>query len=128
MHSFAGYIIVFLGAGLGGALRHAVNVAALRLLSSSLPYGTLAVNIVGSLAVGLLAGWFAHKTDPGQLWRLFLIVGVLGGFTTFSAFSLELVLLYERGEFAAAALYALASVAISAAALFLGLFIVRQIA
>ena len=78
------YLIVFLGAGLGGALRHGVNVAALRLLGSGLPYGTLTVNIVGSLVMGLLTGYFALKADPGQMWRLFLTTGILGGFTTFS--------------------------------------------
>src|SRR3546814_18797125 len=72
VHSFSGYIFFFLGAGLGGALRHGVNGAALRLLGSGFPYGTLTVNIVGSLTIGVLAGWFAHKADPGQAWRLFL--------------------------------------------------------
>jgi fluoride ion exporter CrcB/FEX len=60
------YLIVFLGAGLGGALRHGVNVAALRLLGSGFPYGTLTVNIVGSFVMGLLTGYFALKADPGQ--------------------------------------------------------------
>jgi fluoride exporter len=127
MHPLSGYIIVFLGAGLGGALRHGVNVAAFRLLGSGFPYGTLAVNVLGSLVMGLLAGWFAHKADPGQSWRLFLTTGILGGFTTFSTFSLDAALLYERGAMGALALYVLASVAVSVAALFLGLFVVRQL-
>lgn len=122
------YLIVFLGAGLGGALRHGVNVAALRLLGSGFSYGTLTVNVVGSLVMGLLAGWFAHKVDPGQSWRLFLTTGILGGFTTFSAFSLDVALLYERGEPGMALFYVLASVVLSVAALFLGLLIVRQFA
>ena len=86
------------------------------------------MNIVGSLVMGLLAGWFALKVFPGQLWRLFLTTGILGGFTTFSAFSLEVALLYERGAMGATALYLLASVVGSVAALFLGMFIVRQFA
>ena len=113
---------------MGGALRHGVNVAALRLLGSGFPYGTLTVNITGSLMMGLLAGWFAHKFDPGQSWRLFLTTGILGGFTTFSAFSLDVALLHERGEPGMALLYVLASVVVSVAGLFLGLLSVRQLA
>jgi CrcB protein len=127
MHTLFGYIIVFLGAGLGGGLRHGVNIAALRLFGASFPYGTLTVNVAGSLIMGLLAGWFAIKADPGQAWRLFLTTGILGGFTTFSAFSLDVALLYERGTLRLTALYVLASVVMSIAALFAGLFIVRSI-
>ena len=115
------YLIVFVGAGIGGAARHGVNVAALRLLGFGFPYGTLAVNIAGSLVMGLLAGWFAHKGDPGQTWRLFLTTGILGGFTTFSTFSLDAALLYERGELGTAALYVAASVGLALAGLFVGL-------
>ena len=122
------YLICFLGAGIGGALRHGVNAATVRLLGFGFPYGTLTVNIVGSLVMGVLAGWFAHKADPGQSWRLFLTTGVLGGFTTFSAFSLDAALLYERGAMGMTALYVLASVGVSVVALFLGLFVVRQLA
>jgi CrcB protein len=121
------YLVVFVGAGLGGAMRHGVNVAAFRLLGPNYPFGTLTVNIVGSLIMGLLAGWFALRADPGQSWRLFLTTGVLGGFTTFSAFSLDTALLYERGELVATALYVLASVGLSVLGLFAGLFIMRQI-
>ena len=121
------YLIVFVGAGLGGALRHGVNVAALRVLGSGFPYGTLTVNIVGSLVMGLLTGSFALKADPGQTWRLFLTTGMLGGFTTFSAFSLDTALLYERGTLGLMALYVVASVVVSIAALFAGLSIMRQL-
>ena len=123
-----GFLVVFLGAGLGGSLRHGANLAAARLLGLGFPYGTLFVNVAGSLAMGLLAGWFALKADPGQAWRLFLTTGVLGGFTTFSAFSLDAALLWERGEAGAAALYVLASVGLSLGALFGGLALARQIA
>jgi CrcB protein len=121
------YLMVFLGAGLGGALRHGVNVAALRWLGMGFPYGTLIVNVVGSLAMGLLVGYFATKADPGQAWRLFLTTGVLGGFTTFSAFSLDVAFLYERGELAMTAVYVLASVGVSVAALFAGLLLMRTL-
>ena len=113
-------------AGIGGALRHGINVLALRLLSSGFPAGTLIVNIAGSLIMGLLIGWFAHRADSGQSWRLFLTTGILGGFTTFSTFSLDVVLLYERGQLWTAALYAAASVALAILSLFAGLFIIRK--
>src|SRR5580693_5648091 len=90
-----GYLIVFLGGGLGAALRHGVNLAAARLFGMGFPYGTLVINVLGSLAMGLIAEYFALKIGLPQRWRLFLTTGVLGGFTTFSAFSLEAALLYE---------------------------------
>jgi CrcB protein len=125
-----GFLVVFLGAGLGGSLRHGVNLAAARLLGTGFPDGTLFVNVAGSLAMGVLAGWFALKAGgaPGQPWRLFLTTGVLGGFTTFSAFSLDAAALWERGEAAAALAYVLASVAASLGALFLGLALARHLA
>ncbi len=122
------YLIVFLGAGCGGAVRHGVNLAAARLFGLGFPYGTLAVNVAGSLGMGLLAGYFALKADHGQAWRLFLATGVLGGFTTFSAFSLDTALLCERGQAGLALVYALASVGVSVGALFLGLRLVRLLA
>lgn len=127
MHALQGYLVVFLGAGLGGTLRHGINVAAARLLGYGFPYGTLTVNVAGSLVLGLLAGWFAHRFDPGQSWRLFLVTGILGGFTTFSTFSLDTALLYERSGIGVAVLYVAVSVVISLLALFLGLFAVRQL-
>ncbi len=120
------YLIVFFGAGLGGAMRHGVNVLAAHTLGIGFPYGTLAVNIIGSLIMGLLAGYFAFRGDASQHWRLFLTTGTLGGFTTFSAFSLDSALLWERGESAMAAFYIGASVAVSIAALFTGLLVVRN--
>jgi CrcB protein len=122
------YVIVFLGAGLGGALRHAANGLALRWFGSGYPVSTFAVNVVGSFAMGLLAGYFAFRGEAGQAWRLFLATGVLGGFTTFSAFSLDVVLLYERGALIHAALYILLSVGLSIAGLMLGLWGLRQAA
>lgn len=121
------YLIVFLGAGIGGALRHGVNVAALRLLGAGFPWGTLAINIVGSFAMGVIAEYFALKSGLPQHWRLFLTTGVLGGFTTFSAFSLEVALLYERGELLAAGLYMLGSAVLAVAGLFAGLYVIRAL-
>ena len=120
------YLIVFLGAGLGGALRHGVNVVAGRLFGLGFPYGTLIVNVVGSFAMGLLAGYFAFRPGVDQHVRLFLTTGILGGFTTFSAFSLDAALLIERHSYGAAAGYMAGSVAASVAALFFGLAMFRS--
>jgi fluoride exporter len=120
------YVLVFLGAGLGGALRHGVNVAAARLLGIEFPFGTLTVNVVGSLAMGLIVEYLALKGEASQHWRLFLATGVLGGFTTFSAFSLDAALLYERGQAAMAAFYIAASVLLSLAGLALGMWAIRS--
>ena len=119
------YLIVALGAGLGGAFRHAVNVGAARLLGTGWPYGTFAVNVVGSLVMGWLAGYFALRGHASSTALLFLATGVLGGFTTFSAFSLDVALLYERGHLGLAALYLGGSVGLSVGALFVGLAVAR---
>ncbi len=115
------YLIVFLGAGIGGALRHGVNVGAAKLFGFGFPFGTLIVNIVGSFVMGALAGYFAFRPGIGQHFRLFLTTGVLGGFTTFSAFSLDTALLIERHAYASAAGYVAGSVLASLVALFVGL-------
>jgi CrcB protein len=122
------YVMVFLGAGIGGALRHGVNSAALRLGLTGFPFHTLFINAAGSLAMGVIGGWFALRGQAPQLWRLFLTTGVLGGFTTFSAFSLETVLLWERGEAGAALAYVAASVVAAIAGLVAGLWIIRAMA
>jgi CrcB protein len=120
-------LLVFFGAGLGGTLRHGVNLAALR-FGAGFPFGTLLINVAGSFAMGLLAGWFAARGEQAsQPLRLFLMTGVLGGFTTFSAFSLETVVLWERGEGASAAAYVLLSVCLSLAGLVAGLAVVRSL-
>jgi fluoride exporter len=119
--------LVFLGGGIGAALRHGVNLVSAQALGITFPWGTLIVNILGSFLIGALAAWFAFR-DGGmaQHTRLFLATGVLGGFTTFSAFSLDFALLFERGAFAQGAAYVVASVGLSLAAIFLGLFVVRS--
>ena len=91
-----GYLAVFVGGGIGAALRHGVNRAALAQFGPAFPYGTLFVNVAGGLAMGLLAGLFLAKGGGSQELRLFLTTGVLGGFTTFSAFSLDAVTLWQR--------------------------------
>jgi CrcB protein len=121
------YAVVFVGAGIGGALRHGVNIACARLCGTAFPYGTLTVNVVGSLVMGLIAGWFAFKGGATGHLRLFLATGILGGFTTFSAFSLDAVLLIERGQWGAAALYVGASVAGSILGLIAGLWAMRAL-
>jgi CrcB protein len=121
-----GYLFVFLGGGLGAALRHGMNLAIARLVGTAFPYGTMIVNISGSLVMGLIAGYFAFKGGASQHWRLFLTTGVLGGYTTFSAFSLDAALLWERHEMALMALYVGGSVILSIAGLFAGLFLVRH--
>ena len=123
-----GYLIVFLGGGLGAMLRHSSNLAGMRMLGPNFPYATIFVNVFGSLLMGVIAGYFAFKGDASQHWRLFLTTGILGGFTTFSAFSLDAVLLYERGNIGAASLYVLASVILSIVGLIAGLWMVRQFA
>ena len=122
-----GFLIVFLGGGIGAAMRHGVNLLAARFTDGGFPYGTLIINILGSLVMGLIAEYFALKAGLPQRARLFLTTGILGGFTTFSAFSLEVALLYERGQLAGAAIYVIASVVLAVGALFAGLAIVRML-
>jgi CrcB protein len=122
------YLIVFFGGGLGAAARHGVNSLSAHYLGTRYPIGTFCINVLGSLLIGILAECFAFRANPANDLRLFLITGILGGFTTFSAFSLEIGLLHERGETAAAAIYATASVVCGVLAMFAGIYLVRRIA
>lgn len=124
------FLLVFLGAGIGGMLRHGANTIAPRLFGTGFPAGTLCINVLGSFLIGLIAGWLAFRAAaPWSVSaRLFLITGVLGGFTTFSAFSLEFALLVERGAEGLAAVYVAASVGLSLGAVFAGLMLVRAFA
>ncbi|MBY0299948.1 MAG: fluoride efflux transporter CrcB [Methylobacterium sp.] len=119
-------LVVFLGAGLGGALRHGVNVAAAR-LGGDFPAGTMLINIAGSVLMGVLTGWFAVRGGVAQPWRLFLTTGVLGGFTTFSTFSLDAFLLVERGALWGALVYVLGSVAAGIAGVAVSLAVIRTL-
>jgi CrcB protein len=122
-----GYVLVFFGGGCGASLRHAVNMASAKALGTGFPYGTFIINITGSVVMGLIAGYLAFKGEASQHWRLFLMTGILGGYTTFSAFSLDTALLYERGTVGLAAIYVVGSVGISIAGLFAGLALVRYL-
>ncbi len=121
------YLLVFVGGGLGASLRHTVNMISARGLGTAFPWGTFIINISGSLVMGLIAGYLAFKGEASQPWRLFLMTGILGGYTTFSAFSLDAALLYERGEIGSALFYVLGSVLLSIAGLFAGLALVRHL-
>lgn len=123
-----GFLLVFIGSGIGGMLRHGVGLISLRLLGPSFPYGTLAINVLGSAIMGLLVGLFAAFNLGSQDARLFLTTGIMGGFTTFSTFSLDAVSLWERGQQSAAITYVLASVIVSLAALVSTLILVRRFA
>jgi len=123
----AGFAIVFLGGGLGAATRHGFNLLGLRMLGPDFPYATMFINITGSIVMGLCAAYFAFKGDASQHWRLFMTTGILGGYTTFSTFSLDAALLYERKQLGLAAVYVIGSVVISIAGLFTGLAIVRNL-
>jgi CrcB protein len=123
--SNVGFLVVFLGSGIGGVARHGIDLAVARTIGMDFPFGTLVINVFGSFLIGVIAGYFAFKGEASQYWRLFLTTGILGGFTTFSAFSLETVLLYERGEPATAALYVLASVGLAVAGSLTGLSLLR---
>jgi CrcB protein len=118
------WLLVFIGGGLGSLARHAVNRTAFHLLGPSFPWGTMAVNIAGSFLIGLAAGLFA-SFETSQPARLFLITGFLGGFTTFSAFSLDALTLWQRGEPWVAGGYVAASVMLSFAAIVAGLLLSR---
>ena len=120
------YLLVFVGGGLGATLRHFVNMVCARAFGTGFPWGTFIINITGSTVMGLVAGYLAFKGEASQPWRLFVMTGILGGYTTFSAFSLDAALLYQRGELASAALYVVGSVVLSIAGLFAGLALVRQ--
>ena len=124
-----GYVIVFLGGGLGAALRHGINLGVARWFGTSFPLATMFINVSGSLVMGLIAGYFAFRGgDASQHWRLFLTTGILGGYTTFSTFSLDVAFLYERGELVHTALYIVGSVALSIFGIFLGLAVARSFA
>lgn len=126
---FAASALVFAGGGAGAVLRHQLGRGMTQVFGpaamTAFPWATLAVNVTGSLAMGLLAGWLTKFGTGGETWRLLVGVGLLGGFTTFSAFSLELMLLIERGQAGTAFAYAAVSVLAGLTGLYIGLIAMR---
>ena len=120
------FLIVFLGGGFGAGMRHLTGLAALRLMGPGYPWGTLFVNIAGSLAMGILIALLGRKLQVTNEIRLLIATGFLGGFTTFSAFSLDVAVMWERGAVTTAVVYILASVVLSLLAVFAGLWLVRS--
>lgn len=120
-------LLVALGGAIGASARYASGLAAVRLMGPGFSWGTLFVNVAGSFAMGLLVVWLARRVAGGEELRLFLGVGLLGGFTTFSAFSLDAFALWERGQGGLAAIYVGASVALSLAGILAGVALARAI-
>ncbi|MEO9968672.1 MAG: fluoride efflux transporter CrcB [Hyphomonadaceae bacterium] len=123
-----GVFLVALGGALGASLRYGVGLAAVRLLPGGWPWGTFCVNIIGSLAMGVLFGWLALKAGEGsEQARLLIGTGLLGGFTTFSAFSLEAANMMRAGDMGQAAGYVFVSVVLGVGALFVGLALAQKV-
>ncbi|GLR47897.1 fluoride efflux transporter CrcB [Sphingomonas astaxanthinifaciens] len=122
-----GAVLVFLGGGIGAVLRHGANRLGMMLFGTGFPVATLAVNVVGSLLMGMLAANLAEGPAASQQLRLFLTTGVLGGFTTFSAFSLDALTLWQRGQPGLAAAYVAGSVFLSLAAVGAGFVLGRAL-
>lgn len=118
-------LLVALGGAIGASLRHLVSVGALRAGYVTFPWATMAINVVGSLAMGVFVGWLARRGSSSEALRLFVAVGILGGFTTFSAFSLDFANLWQRGALQVAFGYIAGSVLLSLGAIFLGLWLSR---
>jgi len=116
---------VAVGGAIGATGRYLFNLQMLRLLGPNFPWGTFGVNVIGSFVMGIVAGLFAFRLDLSPEMRSFITTGILGGFTTFSAFSLDAANMMERGQHALAAAYIGGSVALGLAGLFFGLWIAR---
>lgn len=126
MPVWASFLVVFLGSGLGGMLRYGIGLLALRLTGTSFPWGTLVINVAGSAMMGLMIGLFAARNITNPELRLFFTTGLIGGFTTWSTFSLDIVTLWERGEAGAAIGYAAASLVLSLTILTIALVATRR--
>jgi CrcB protein len=119
--------LVAIGGAIGSVFRYLVGVWSMRLAGPSFPWGTLTVNVVGSFLIGLLVELVARRLNASTEMRLFLVTGVLGGFTTFSSFSLDAVALFERSALGLSAVYIIASLVVSIAAVFAGLALGRSL-
>ncbi len=122
-----GLLYVALGGALGASARHMLGMAMFRVMGPGYPWGTLFANVIGGLLMGILIGWLAFKVSGGENLRLLLGVGALGGFTTFSSFSLEAVRMIETKAYGLAAGYISASVILSILAVFIGLMMARKL-
>lgn len=122
-----GLLYVAFGGAIGASGRHLLGMATLKAFGPGYPYGTMIANVLGGFLMGLLAGWLALKVSGGTNLRLFLGVGLLGGFTTFSAFSLDAVLMYEKKAYGALLSYVGGSVILSIGALMIGLVLARKV-
>lgn len=122
-------LLVFIGGGVGSTVRHLMNVGVARLAGTGFPWSTPIINVTGSFLMGCVVAWFAFRSGGGwsQDARLFLTTGILGGYTTFSTFSLDVALLWERGAMWEAVFYVLGSVVLSLVGIFLGLWLVRSL-
>ena len=123
-----GFVLCFVGAGIGGALRHGMNIAIARQMGTYFPWHTFTINVLGSTVMGLVAGWFAGRGGLEGDLALFLASGILGGFTTFSAYSLDAMLLWERPGHRLAGVYVVGSVVGGIAGLVLGFWVVKLVA
>lgn len=119
-------LLVAAGGAIGASLRHLSGMVVLRVMGAGFPWGTLFVNVLGSFIMGLFIAWMIGKSGVSNEMRLFIATGILGGFTTFSAFSLDVANMIERGAVSAAFAYIVASVIISLAAIFIGLWFGRS--
>lgn len=120
-------LAIAMGGACGAVLRHFFNNVVGTILGTDFPYGILLANVLGSFIMGIFISSFGLFWDVSQLTKAFLTVGMLGAFTTFSTFSLDAVLLYERGEYVMSAIYVISSVILSITALFLAMFLVRTL-
>ena len=121
-------LLVGAGGAVGSICRYLLGVSSMRAFGTAWPFGTFAANLIGGVLMGCLVGVLAHRGGTDQeRWRLLLGVGVLGGFTTFSSFSLEVALMIERRAYANAVAYSLASVVLAVSGVFLGLLLMRRL-
>lgn len=121
------FLAVAGGGAIGAVLRYMVHMVSLKIAGGGFPVGTMSVNILGSFAMGFLTAAFMASWQADDVIKLFLLTGALGAFTTFSAFSLDALTLYERGEVVAAVIYVVGSVALSIGALIVGVFVARSV-